>query len=201
MSMMPTASLLTKALKGDSGVSDGDKAFQRYAELSGKGEASPLWIKIYYPFADKALKPLEVPIRRSKAADAGSPAVSDLIGLALFRYDEEKVTPVLKSGDKRVKKWDDVAAVVEPGDRQGEHHHAGAARHRLDGLPRRDLGEVPVVLVGQVVDVDALEGGDDVLAGDEPARISIATMQRAPYTRPLPSPPIRSSVPSAASGP
>jgi hypothetical protein len=106
MSMMPTASLLTKALKGDSGVSDGDKAFKRYAELSGKGEASPLWIKIYYPFADKSSKPLEVPIRRSKAADAGPPAVSDLIGLALFRYDEEQVTPVLKPSDKRVKKWE-----------------------------------------------------------------------------------------------
>jgi hypothetical protein len=106
MSMMPTTSLLTKALKGDSGVSDGDKAFQRYAELSGKAEASPLWIKIYYPFADKASKPLEVPIRRSKAADTGPPAVNDLIGLALFRYDEEKVTPALKPGDKRVKKWE-----------------------------------------------------------------------------------------------
>jgi hypothetical protein len=106
MSVMPTASLLTKALKGDSGVSDGDKAFQRYAELSGKNEASPLWIKIYYSFADKALKPLEVPIRRSKAADAGPPAVSDLIGLALFRYDEEQVKPALKPGDKRVKKWE-----------------------------------------------------------------------------------------------
>lgn len=100
------ASLLTKALKGDSGVSDGDKAFQRYAELSGKGEASPLWIKIYYPFADKSSKPLEVPIRRSKAADAGPPAVNDLIGLALFRYDEEQVTPALKPSDKRVKKWE-----------------------------------------------------------------------------------------------
>jgi hypothetical protein len=106
MSIMPTASLLTKALKGDSGVSDGDKAFQRYAELSGKNEASPLWIKIYYSFADKALKPLEVPIRRSKAADAGPPAVNDLIGLALFRYDEEQVKPALKPGDKRVKKWE-----------------------------------------------------------------------------------------------
>lgn len=106
MSVMPVASLLTKALKGDSGVSDGDKAFQRYAELSGKGEASPLWIKIYYPFSDKSSKPLEVPIRRSKAADAGPPAVSDLIGLALFRYDEEQVTPALKPSDKRVKKWE-----------------------------------------------------------------------------------------------
>lgn len=106
ISMMPTASLLTKALKGDSSVSDGDKAFQRYAELSGKGETSPLWIKIYYPFAERSSKPLEVPIRRLKSGDAGPPAVNDLIGLALFRYDEDELKPVLKSGDKLVKRWE-----------------------------------------------------------------------------------------------
>lgn len=106
ISMMPTASLLTKALKGSTGATSGEKAFQRYAELSGKGETSPLWIKIYYAFSDKSSKPFEVPIRRTKAADAGPPAVSDLIGLALFRYDEEKLEPALQPSDRQLKKWE-----------------------------------------------------------------------------------------------
>ncbi|KAL1588670.1 hypothetical protein WHR41_02615 [Cladosporium halotolerans] len=106
MSMLPASSLLTMALKGNGGGSDGEKAFQRYAELSGKGETNPLWIKIYYSFAEKSSKPVEVPIRRAKAADAGPPAVSDLIGLALFRYDEEEMKPALKSSDKRLKRWE-----------------------------------------------------------------------------------------------
>lgn len=106
MSMVPAASLLTKALKGNAGASSGETALQRYAEWSGKGEASPLWIKIYYSFSDKSSKPLEVPIRRSKAADAGPPAVSDLIGLALFRYDEEKLEPALQANDRRLNKWE-----------------------------------------------------------------------------------------------
>ncbi|KAM0716228.1 hypothetical protein Q7P37_007673 [Cladosporium fusiforme] len=106
MSMIPTSSLLTKALKGNAGASSGEKAFQRYAEWSGKGEASPLWIKIYYSFSDKSSKPLEVPIKRTKSADSGPPAVSDLIGLALFRYDEEKLEPALKSNDRRLTTWE-----------------------------------------------------------------------------------------------
>lgn len=106
ISMMPTASLLTKALKGNAGATSGEKAFQRYAELFGKGETSPLWIKIYYAFSNKASKPFEVPIRRTKAADAGPPAVSDLIGLALFRYDEEKLEPALQPSDRQLKKWE-----------------------------------------------------------------------------------------------
>lgn len=107
MSTMPAASLLTMGLRGDSGAAGGGgKPFQKYAELSGKGEASPLWIKIYYSFAEKALKPIEVPVRRAKPGEDGPPLVSDLIGLALYRYEEEEYKPALKPGDHKIGRWE-----------------------------------------------------------------------------------------------
>lgn len=164
MSTMPVASLLTKALKGDSGVSDGDKAFQRYAELSGKGEASPLWIKIYYSFADKPTKPLEVPIRRLKAADAGPPAVNDLIGLALFRYDEEEVKPALKPSDKRVNKWE--LRMVDDGEVEMDFPALDGAKMVTDFTsnnnrpPQRRARDKPWDEFG-LVKAEGAEGGDD----------------------------------------
>ncbi|OQO13664.1 hypothetical protein B0A48_01893 [Cryoendolithus antarcticus] len=106
MSTVPPRSLLTIGLKGDSGTATDEKPFQKHAQLSGKGEASPLWIKIYYPFSDKPSEPLEVPIRRTLPSDAGPPTVSDLIGLALYRYEEEEGKPVLKPIDQKIGRWE-----------------------------------------------------------------------------------------------
>ncbi|QIX00340.1 hypothetical protein AMS68_005857 [Peltaster fructicola] len=99
---VPMSSLLSKALKGDTAV-EGGKSFQKYAELSGKGEVSPLWIRIYYPFADG--KALEVPIRR-QTADDRAPNVFDLIGLALYRYEEDECEPRLKGSELKVAQWE-----------------------------------------------------------------------------------------------
>ena len=94
-------SLITMALKGK--TSPGEKPFQRFADFSGKGEAGPLWIKIYAPFSANPSKPIEVPLRRAK--DGNPVLVMDLIGLALWRYVEEEIKPVLADKDLSVNRW------------------------------------------------------------------------------------------------
>lgn len=90
-------------LKGaGGGVSD--RPFQRFAELSGKNEASPLWIKIYAPFSNNSSKPLQVPVvRRTK--DDRPVTVADLIGLSLWRYVEEEYKPELKQDEGNINWW------------------------------------------------------------------------------------------------
>lgn len=97
-------SLITMALKGTNGSTSGEKPFQRFADLSGKGEANPLWIKIYYPFSKTPTDPIEIPLRRMKE---GNPVtVTELIGLALWRYNEEDYEPSLESEeDTSVNRW------------------------------------------------------------------------------------------------
>ncbi|KAI7366037.1 SIN1-domain-containing protein [Hortaea werneckii] len=113
ISMMPGASLLSMALRGQGGAESG-KPYQKYAELSGKGEAQPLWIKIYAPFSENPEEPLQVPLRRSKDADGAVPTVNELIGLALLQYDEEDYEPTLTGKDVRVEAWE--LRMVEDGE-------------------------------------------------------------------------------------
>lgn len=101
MSTVVPPSLLTMALKG--GSSSGEKAFQRFAGLSGKGEAQPLWIKIYAPFSEKPTSSIEVPLRRAK--DGNPVTVAELIGLALWRYEEEDSKPKLGETDQTINRW------------------------------------------------------------------------------------------------
>lgn len=98
----PAPSLLSMALKGDAPATEGGKSFQKYAELSGRGEVNPLWIKIYYPSNSKAL---EVPLRR-QTMEEGPPKVSDLIGLALYRYEEDECEPKLKGQELKLGAWE-----------------------------------------------------------------------------------------------
>ncbi|GIZ45606.1 hypothetical protein CKM354_000876500 [Cercospora kikuchii] len=103
LSMLPQPlSMISMALKGNASGS-ADKPFQRFADLSGKGEASPLWIKIYAPFSDKPTKPVEVPLRRTK--DDRPVTVAELIGLALWRYTEEGYKPELKPEECNINWW------------------------------------------------------------------------------------------------
>ncbi|KAK5174518.1 Component of a membrane-bound complex containing the Tor2p kinase [Saxophila tyrrhenica] len=89
-------SLITMALRGNSPGQSTDKPFQRFAEWSGKDESSPLWIKIYAPFSSTPSKALQVPIRRQREGEKAT--VTDLIGLSLWRYNEEGYKPPV--GDK-----------------------------------------------------------------------------------------------------
>ena len=105
ISSVHPSSLITMALKGDGGPGSGDNPFQRYADLSGKGEASPLWIKVYAPFSETPTDPIEVPIRRS-GKDGKDITVWELIGLSLWRYSEEEYTPSLTTGDdSNINRW------------------------------------------------------------------------------------------------
>lgn len=102
LSMAPQSiSMISMMIKGSGGVSD--KPFQRYAELSGKDETSPLWIKIYAPFSEAPSKAIDVPLKRVK--DNRPVTVAELIGLALWRYVEEGYKPELKSDETSVNHW------------------------------------------------------------------------------------------------
>jgi len=114
MSVVPPPSLLSMALQGAGGSEAASKPYHKYAELSGKGEAQPLWIKIYAPFSDTADKAIQVPLRRAMGADGGVPTVNELIGLALWRYDEEGFQPALTGRDARVENWE--LRMVEDGE-------------------------------------------------------------------------------------
>lgn len=92
--------------------------FETFATLSGKGESSPLMIRIYTPYCKTPAKPFEVLIRRSVRDDneVDRPVnVADLIGLALWRYNEEKLEPPLPA-DKLNLNWWTLKMVEEGGE-------------------------------------------------------------------------------------
>lgn len=102
-SMAPQpVSLISLMIKGNGGAVS-DKPFQRFADLYGRDEPNPLWVKIYAPFSERSTKPLEVPIRRMK--DDRPVTVSELIGLALWRYVEEGYKPELQPDESNVNWW------------------------------------------------------------------------------------------------
>nr|POE89870.1 target of rapamycin complex 2 subunit sin1 [Quercus suber] len=114
VSVLPHASLLSMALKGKSEDVPAGQPFQKYAELSGKAESAPLWIKIYAPFSVTADEPLQVPLRRAKDAEGAVPTVNELIGLALWNYNESKYEPKLTGKDCKIENWE--LRMVEDGE-------------------------------------------------------------------------------------
>jgi len=101
---------LSKALK--SNIQSGESPFQQFAQLSGKGDPNPLWIKIYAPFSEDPETPFEVPLRRVK--EGASVVVAELIGLSLWRYIEEKLSPEVEGNDANVNRW--TLRMVEDGE-------------------------------------------------------------------------------------
>ncbi|KAI9723382.1 MAG: hypothetical protein M1812_001266 [Candelaria pacifica] len=82
--------------------------FEAYATLSGKGDPNPLRIKIYAPFSKTPTKPFELLLRRTtQPGDSGERqvAVSDAIGLSLWRYSEEAITPLISGEQVNINKW------------------------------------------------------------------------------------------------
>lgn len=114
ISAVVPASLLSMALKGQNGTATAEKPYQKFAALSGKGEAQPLWIKIYAPFSERGDEPLLVPLRRARDSDGGVPTVNELIGLALWSYDEEGVEPKLTAREGKIEAWE--LRMVEDGE-------------------------------------------------------------------------------------
>ena len=82
--------------------------FDRFASLSGQGDPNPIMLRIYAPFSKRPSIPFEVLIRRTIHEGEGSDrsvTVADLIGLSLWRYNEEKIEPPLPSNKLNVNWW------------------------------------------------------------------------------------------------
>ncbi|ROW14431.1 hypothetical protein VPNG_03914 [Cytospora leucostoma] len=105
-SMIQPKSLISEALNAKK--TKPAAPFESFATLSGKGEASPLMIRIYAPSCNTPSKPYEVLIRRTvHEENAGDRPVhvADLIGLALWRYNDEGLEPPLPADKLNVNWW------------------------------------------------------------------------------------------------
>ncbi|KAK4539879.1 hypothetical protein LTR36_010273 [Oleoguttula mirabilis] len=187
MSMLPPSSLLSMALKGNgSGDASADKPFQKFAGLSGKGEAQPLWIKIYAPFSEEPEEPLQVPLRRAKDAEGGVPTVNELIGLALWRYDEEGYEPALTGKDAKIENWE--LRMVEDGEVDMDFPALSKARVVTDFTsnnnrpPQRRMRDKPWDEFGLVRAESAAADSDD-----EAAPAPVQTDAARPKPVPTPS--------------
>ncbi|KAF2001489.1 hypothetical protein P154DRAFT_463867 [Amniculicola lignicola CBS 123094] len=104
ISFIPPISTLTLALQAkEQKPSD---PLQRFAALSATSEAqvNPIYIKIYCPFSSKPSKPVELLLKKfDEKGEAVT--VSEAIGFALFRYQEEKIEPLLVPEKKNVNCW------------------------------------------------------------------------------------------------
>lgn len=105
LSMIQPKSLLSAALNAKK--TKPAIPFDSFASLSGQGDPNPIRLRIYAPFSDSS-KPFEVLIRRTVHQGEGGdrPAtVADLIGLSLWRYNEEKIEPPLPADKLNVNWW------------------------------------------------------------------------------------------------
>jgi hypothetical protein len=98
----PPVSALTRALKAKNKAPE--SPFDRFATMSGKGEANPLYIKIYAPFSSKPSKPYEILLRRIPNG-GGLVTVAEAIGLALYRFGEDKLDPPIAGVKMNVNRW------------------------------------------------------------------------------------------------
>lgn len=106
MSVVQPKSLLSAALKAQQHKSS--VPFQKFAHYSGQGTRGSIAVRIYPAFSDDPETSFEVLIR-SRVHDGQSPervvTVADLIGLSLYRYNEEKRKPSLPAGKLNINWW------------------------------------------------------------------------------------------------
>lgn len=114
-SFVQPTSLLSAALKAKEHKSS--VPFQKFAHFSGQGTQGSIAVRIYAPFCKTASKPLEVLIR-PRVHDGQSAervvSVTDLIGLSLYRYNEEKREPQIPPRKYSVNWW--TLRMVEDGE-------------------------------------------------------------------------------------
>jgi hypothetical protein len=106
LSMVQPKSLLSAALNAKK--TKPTLPFDGFASLSGQGDPNPIMLRIYAPFSKQPSKPFEVLIRRSVHQGQGGDravTVADLIGLSLWRYNEEKLEPPLPEDKLNVNWW------------------------------------------------------------------------------------------------
>ncbi|KAJ3404199.1 hypothetical protein HDV05_007286 [Chytridiales sp. JEL 0842] len=88
-SVVSGPSVLSNLLKSQ-GSADNPFASE-FSYFSGKGDPDPLRLKIYIPFSDEPLRPLEIAVKNESN-------VEDVIGYALFEYlNEDRQPPIPES--------------------------------------------------------------------------------------------------------
>ncbi|KAK4163487.1 stress-activated map kinase interacting protein 1-domain-containing protein [Cladorrhinum sp. PSN259] len=106
ISMAQPKSLLSAALKAKK--TKPALPFDSFASLSGQGDPNPIMLRIYAAHSANPSKPFEVLIRRTVHEGEGGDrqaTVADLIGLSLWRYNEEKLEPPLPADKLNVNWW------------------------------------------------------------------------------------------------
>ncbi|KAL9104327.1 MAG: hypothetical protein Q9163_000718 [Psora crenata] len=107
ISKMAPFSLLGQALKAKK--TKPKNPVEAFARLSGKGVPDPLYIRIYAPFSDNSEKPIDMPLLKNvQDNDSGEKpqvTVADAIGLSLWRYREEEMTPAIDDSKLNVNRW------------------------------------------------------------------------------------------------
>lgn len=111
ISMVQPQSLLSAALGAQKKAPS--NPLQAFADLSGKGTPSPLWIKVYAPFSADADEPFEMPLART-SRDGNPVIVAEAIGHALWRYQEEELKPPFTAKQLDVNQW--TLRMVEDGE-------------------------------------------------------------------------------------
>ena len=104
ISFIPPISALTQALQAKE--KKPTNPLQRFAALSAASEAqsNPIYIRIYCTWSSKPSKPVELQLK--KFDDKGAAVtVSEAIGYALWRYQEEKMEPPLAPEKCNVNCW------------------------------------------------------------------------------------------------
>lgn len=116
LSVIQPTSLLTAAFKAKEHKPS--IPFQKFAHYSGQGTPGSIAVRIYPAYSKTSSKPFEVPIRPRVSDGQGAEraaTVADLIGLSLYRYNEEKREPRLP-GDKLNLNWWTLRMVEEGGE-------------------------------------------------------------------------------------
>ncbi|KAM0454922.1 hypothetical protein ACHAPV_008063 [Trichoderma viride] len=116
LSMVQPQSLLSAAIKAKRFKSS--VPFQKFAHFNGEGTQGAISIRIYAAFSDTPSKYLEVVIRSRVQSGQGAEravTIADLIGLGLYRYNEEKRAPSI-APKKRNINWYTLRMVEEGGE-------------------------------------------------------------------------------------
>lgn len=107
ISMIQPVSLLGEAIRA--GRSKPTNPIEIFARLSGKGSLDPLNIRIYAPFSETPIKPIDMPLLRhapdAGAGEKGQVSVADAIGLSIWRYLEERFKPPIEGFKLNVNRW------------------------------------------------------------------------------------------------
>ncbi|KAI5820601.1 stress-activated map kinase interacting protein 1-domain-containing protein [Pyronema omphalodes] len=117
VSMVQPVSILSLLLKAK--ANEADSPLDAYRYFSGKGELSPIYLKIYIPFAGGS-SPFEFVLSQvsKQGTDDGNRSkettVADAIGFVLYKYAEDKKEPVMKEDLLDINRW--VLRMVDDGE-------------------------------------------------------------------------------------